>query len=338
MGGNATVAKIRTVFGSALTAADYHEMTNRQSVAELCEYLKGLKRFSEVLYDVEPATVHRGYLEQLIRKESFLTYRRLVKFQQLDRGEFYKFYIKKAETVQLISFLHMYEAGLNEEYLASVPGYMTEYSRLKLFDLAACHSFDEILRVLRRTEYYKPLKRIMPKDGGEPELAAAERALRVHYYKRVLEAAKRELSEDEYKEIARLIGTDADLINYTNAYRMKKYFSFDAGQIEKRSLPFSRIGLSKMRELYSCEETEDMELLMDKTVYRNDAADQTIESRNAKARLTAVRHVIEMTSSSAAALLAYMMICDIEAANITHIIEGIRYKADLSEIEAQLAV
>ena len=338
MGGNATVAKIRTVFGRALTAADYHEMTNRQNITELCDYLKTHKRYEEALRDVEPATVHRGYLEQLIKKENFLTYRRLVKFQQLDRGEFYKFYIKKAETVQLISFLHMYEAGLNEEYLASVPGYMTEYSKLGLFELAACHSFEQILKTLRKTEYYKPLKKIMPKDGSEPELAKAERALRVHYYKHVLESAKAELSEEEYKEIAKLVGTDADLINYTNAYRMKKYFSLDKEQIEKRSLPFSRIGKAKMSELYACDETEDMEHLIDRTVYRNDDPDQTIESRNAKARLKAVRHVIELTSSSAAALFAYMMICDIEAANITHIIEGIRYKADLSEIESQLAV
>ena len=338
MGFDATVAKIRTVFGAALTEADYHEMTNRQTIAELCDYLKGLKRYHELLIDVEPSTIHRGYLEQLIKKESFMTYQRLLKFQQLDRLDFFKFYIKKAETLQIINFLHMYEAGMNEEYLASAPGYISEYSKLDLLGLASCHSFEEILKHLRKTEYYKPLKRIMSKDGGEPELARAERALRVHYYQSILESAKKELAESEYKEIARLVGTDADLINYTNAYRMKKYFALDKDEIEKRSLPFSRIGLRKMREVYSCEETDDMENLMDKTVYINDDPDQTIESRNARARIKAVRHVIELTSSAAAALFAFMMICDIETANLTHIIEGIRYHADLSEIEAQLAV
>ncbi|MCR5815894.1 MAG: V-type ATPase subunit [Ruminococcus sp.] len=338
MSNDATVAKIRTVFGAALTEADYHEMTNRQTVTELCDYLKGLKRFHELLSDIEPSTIHRGYLEQLIKKESFMTYRRLIKFEQLDRGEFFRFYIKKAETLQLISFLHMYEAGMNEEYLASVPGYITEYSKVDLLGLASCHSYDEILSHLKKTEYYRPLKRLKRSDGSEPELAKAERALRVHYYKRVLEAAKKELAESEYKEIAKLVGTDADLINYTNAYRMKKYFALDKEEIENRSLPFSRIGIRKMRELYACEETEDMERLMDKSVYRNDSTEQTIESRNAKARIKAVRHMIELTSSAAAALYAFMMICDIETANLTHIIEGIRYKADLSEIEAQLAI
>lgn len=338
MGFDATVAKIRTVFGSALTEADYHEMTNRATIAELCDYLKGLERFHGLLTDVEPSTVHRGYLEQLIRKESFMTYQRLLRFQQLGRLEFFRFYTKKAETVQIISFLHMYEAGMNEEYLASVPGYITEYSRVDLLALAGCHSFDEILKVLRKTEYYKPLKRIMPSDGSEPELAKAERALRVHYYNSILESAKKELSEGEYKEIERLVGTDADLINYTNAHRMKKYFALSKEEIENRSLPFSRIGLRKMRELYSCDEIDDMERLMDRSVYRNDDPDQTIESRNARARIKAVRHVIEITTSAAAALFAFMMICDIETANLTHIIEGIRYHADLAEIEAQLAI
>ncbi len=338
MSADATVAKIRTVYGGALKSAEYHEMTNRQSVPELCEYLKTLDRYSSMLAQVEPSTVHRGYLEQLIRKESLATYRRLSKFQQSGSKGFYSFYIKKRETIQLISFLEMFYAGLNEEFLASVPGYMTEYSRLPLLELSACRSYDEVLKMLRKTEYYKPLKKIQPGGGGAPPLEKAERALRVYYYNSVLKSAKKELSDAEYKQIQKLIGTDVDLINYTNAYRMRKYFSLSGEEIEKRSLPFSRIGRQKMQQLYQTDDPEDMERFIDKTIYRNDEPDQTIESRNAKTRLALVRHVIEITTSAAAALYAYMMICDIEAANIIHIIEGIRYKADLSEIEAQLAV
>ncbi|MBR1384975.1 MAG: V-type ATPase subunit [Ruminococcus sp.] len=338
MSADATVAKIRTVFGNALTINDYHEMTNRQSVPELCEYLKTCERYSEFLADVEPATIHRGYLEQLIRKESLVTYTRLAKFQQSGSKGFYSFYIKKLETVQLISFLEMFYASLNEEYLASVPGYMTEYSKLPLLELSACRSFDEILKMLKKTEYYKPLKGAVPADGSTPPLERCERALRVHYYDGVLKSAKKELSDNEYKQIQKLIGTDADLINYTNAHRMRKYFSLDGDEIESRSLPYSRIGRAKMQQLYHMGDPEDMERFMDKTVYKNDDPDQTIESRNARTRLALVRHMIEVTSSAAAALFAYMMICDIEAANIIHIFEGIRYKADLSEIEGQLAV
>ncbi len=335
---NATVAKIRTVFGNALTSEDYHEMTNKTSVAELCEYLKSTERFAGVLEDVESSSVHRGYLEELIKKAGFMTYLRLVKFQGLDKNEFFKFYIKRTEILQLINFLHMYEAGLQLDYLAAVPGYVTEYSDVPLLELSGANNAGDILRILRKTEYYKPLKRLIEKSGGEPELSSLELAVRKYYYNTVLRNARKYLSEGEAAELKRLIGIDADLINFTNAYRMKHYFGFDGDTIEKKSLPFTRLGRTKMKRLYHCETSEDMIAFMDETVYKTEESFEHIEVRNARSRLKAVRHVISTTQSAGVALYAYTMICDIEVSNIVHIIEGIRYKADLSEIEKEVAV
>lgn len=335
---NATVAKIRTVFGNALTREDYHEMTNKTSVAELCEYLKSTERFADVLEDIEPSSIHRGHLEELIKKAGFMTYLRLVKFQGLDKNEFFKFYIKRQEVLQLINFIHMYEAGLQYDYLAAVPGFITEYSNVPLLELSGAVRVEDILKILRKTEYYKPLKRLVEKSGGDPELSAVELAVRKYYYSGVLANAKKYLSESEAKELKKLIGIDADLINFTNAYRMKHYFDFDGDTIEKKSLPFTRLGKQKMSRLYHCETGQDMIAFMDETVYKPDEETEHIEARNDKAKLKAVRHVISTTQSAGVALFAYTMICDIEVSNIVHIIEGIRYKADLADIERELAV
>ena len=41
---NATVAKIRAMYGKRITPQDYTELVSRRSVADIAEYLKKVKR------------------------------------------------------------------------------------------------------------------------------------------------------------------------------------------------------------------------------------------------------------------------------------------------------
>ncbi len=85
---NATVAKIRSLHGKMLTKENYHEMLTRRNVPEIAEYLSSTPRYKQVLKDIDPITVHRGFLETLLEKDNFDTYIRLCQFQQLDKVAF----------------------------------------------------------------------------------------------------------------------------------------------------------------------------------------------------------------------------------------------------------
>jgi V/A-type H+-transporting ATPase subunit C len=90
---NATVAKIRALHGKMLKKENYREMLTRRSVPEIAEYLAATPRYKQALKDIDPMTVHRGFIEELLEKDNFDTYIRLCQFQQLDKVPFFDFLI-----------------------------------------------------------------------------------------------------------------------------------------------------------------------------------------------------------------------------------------------------
>ena len=110
---NATVAKIRALHGRMLTGENYSEMLARRSVPEIAEYLSATVRFKDVLKDIDPMTVHRGFLETLLEKENFETYIRLCKFQQLDKLPFFDFLISRSEIGCLLMLINSINSGLD---------------------------------------------------------------------------------------------------------------------------------------------------------------------------------------------------------------------------------
>ena len=108
---NATVSKIRAIHGRMLTKDNYHEMLTKRSVQEITEYLASTPRFASVLADIDPNTVHRGFLETLLEKENFDTYIRLCQFQQLDKIPFFDFLIEKTEIDCILMLINSIKTG-----------------------------------------------------------------------------------------------------------------------------------------------------------------------------------------------------------------------------------
>ena len=67
----ATITKIRTQYGKRLSRADYEELLSKKSVVEATEYLKGSTMYSKALANIDASTVHRGYLEMILRRNLF---------------------------------------------------------------------------------------------------------------------------------------------------------------------------------------------------------------------------------------------------------------------------
>ena len=68
---NATVAKIRAMYGNRLKQADYDELVNKSSVAEIAEYLKKNTHYGKMLSSIDTVNIHRGFLEDLLKRYNF---------------------------------------------------------------------------------------------------------------------------------------------------------------------------------------------------------------------------------------------------------------------------
>ena len=86
---NATVAKIRAMYGKRLSAEDYAQLASFGSVSEIAEYLKKYTHYGKTLASVDTVMIHRGLLESLLRRHNFETYFRITDFENIGRAEFY---------------------------------------------------------------------------------------------------------------------------------------------------------------------------------------------------------------------------------------------------------
>lgn len=333
---NATVAKIRAIHGYMLTAQNFKDLLTRQSVAEVADYLKKTKRYHDALVSVDINSVHRGYLEELLHRTNFLLYERICRFGQLDKTDFYKFEILANEIEQILSCIMHINSGEDESFIESLPAYLISKSDFDMITLAKSKNMQDILLCLEKTDYYRILCDISPDSKGNINYFECEKRLRTYYYKKLLADTERSFDKKTAQELTGLITNEIDLINIINAYRMKKYFDADIKTVLSSSLPFyGRLGERKMIRILSSPTPQALLSAFLKTSYGRQLAgidEDFIEDSVNRVRFKLKKRALAVTRNAPTALYAFLGVCDMEVENITNIIEGIRYSADMDEI------
>ena len=338
----ATVTKIHAMHGKMLTSQDYKELLNKQSVSEIAAYLKNNTRYHDVLTSIDTNTIHRGFLESLIRKSNFNTYVKLCKFQRLDHTPFYNYEIVREEIEQILSCILHINAKKSEEYISTLPSYLLKHASFDLIELAKTKTFEELLKVIKNTSYWNLLKNVKPTENGLINYLECEVLLRTEYYKTMFETIDKDFSGKVAQNLKEDVKIQVDLINFINAYRMKVFFNANSDTIKKSMLPFfGRMSQRQMFKFYDAKNKEEMLELFNTTSYskRIDEIDQDIlEKKLYEIRYESAKSSLQNAQSAPVALYSFMFLCQIEAQNIISIIEGIRYKESPSFIEKLLII
>lgn len=337
---NATVTKIRAIHGTMLKRGNYHEMVSMRSVPEIAGYLRKSPRFREVLRDVDPNTVHRGFLESLLNKANFDTYVRLCSFQGLDKVPFFNFIIQKRECEQLLNLVNAVNSGLDRKFIEELPGYVIRHSELDLLSLSGASDFDDILYKLKGTPYYKVMCSVRRSEDGKADYTDCELKLRTFYYKRLIGYLEKDFCASDERELKKLIFSEVDTINIINAYRLKAFFGYTPEQIKAGQLPFTKTGKGLMNRLYESDTPEEMISRLEKTVYGRgfQGEYEHIETKVNSYTYQLMKHTVFVSTSAPVAIYAFMKLCDIEVNNIVHIIEGVRYDVDPAMLEGKLII
>ena len=335
---NATVAKIRALHGKMLKKENYREMLTRRSVPEIAEYLAATPRYKQALKDIDPMTVHRGFIEELLEKDNFDTYIRLCQFQQLDKVPFFDFLIEKAEINCILMLINSINTGVDRSYLNDLPGYVIKHTKLDLLELSGAGDFTQLLKLLRGTRYHKPLVRVPLSEDGKVDYTECEVRLRTQYYVNLLQEAKDSFADSQLEEVTRMVKADIRFKNLINAYRMKAFYGFSAEQIKKHQLKIASTG-RKLDEYYNLETPEQMLEWLSRHEMQSEITDGAqIELKMQRDRFKKLEHSIYRSFSAPVVLYAFTELCSFETSNITHIIEGIRYGVDPSYIENNILI
>ncbi len=341
---NATVAKALSIYGKRLTADDYKELMHRNNVSEIADYLKRNTHYGKVLESIDTNTIHRGFLESLLRHYEFDLYVRLCKFQHLDKTPFYNYIVIRQEIEEIISCILHLNAKASDEYITGLPSYLINHASYNLIELAKSRSYQDLLNVIKKTPYYALIKDEVPDENGVYDCTKIEIKLMTYYHKWLNNTINDDFNGKTAKDLNYLITTQIDIVNIINGFRMKTFFNTNADNIEKSMLPFyGRLSKNKQYELFEAVDEDDYIKRLQKNYYGRQLGmfdsnlDKTMLEKYTKALKYKYAKLTLMVSSSApVSIYTILFLFDIEVENIINIIEGIRYKAPLSFIEKLL--
>lgn len=333
----AMASKARAMFGKHLKASDYQDLLHKTSVQDIAAYLKNSQTYHEILSGINEQTIHRGFLEMLIRQSFYKDFLSLTHYGDPNLKSFYQFGIISIETKQILITLRNLGEEDRSSQIAQLPLFANKQLHFDVQGLVSVKTFDELMVFLQKTPYASILKRYRPVRDEELDYTACETALKKYHYEMTMNLIKRYFTGEEQKELFELMQIRMELENLTIIYRLKKYYKSSVSKIKSILNPvfihFSRKKLFTLIEQDTLDEfiealgksyyhitlenrdTVYFEHLMDRVLYKNSLR---------LLRFSKHPHVI---------FVAYLNLVEVQIQNIIDIIEGVRYKADQESID-----
>lgn len=340
---NVIYAKVKALYGKRLTLDDYNQLLSKGSVGEVAAYLRRQTIYADALQEVKEELIHRGQFENLIRKHLLNIVERLIKYD-FNHSIFFHIYAMRNEIEQLLAALRMLGSGSMEQFIVSFPAYLNDYLSFDLFSLAKITSYDDLLEVVRHSEYYTVLGPFRPlSNAGPPDIVGVERALLAHYFQIALDFAEKHYHGEALYNLKHLLQEQIDIENLKLIYRMSKFFGESARNMWKLLLPEKGVlspndyrhilqdgigipeRLSRLEDVYF--------LRRWKTTPVHD-----FEHKIDLHRQYRYRNIFRFSTSPVVVLMSYMTLMEIERDNLFNIIEGIRYAVPADTIRSMLII
>lgn len=339
---NVILAKARAMYGHRLTESDYSALLKCSTVGEVAAYLKKNTYYAPELSTVNEMTVHRGYLEALLRRKIFDDYASLCRYEITVGEHFSDYIIEKGEIEQLLTCLRLLNVGRSQEYLLTLPIFFTKYMSFDLYELAKVKNYDEFLQVLAHTPYRKILEsfRPQPENGMQLDFTAVENALFSHLYKKVFSIIDQHAHGGPQQELRELFGSYIDMENISRIIRLKTYYNAGPDYIRSVILPFSyHISDKLLERLLQAKDADAVIREFNRSVYGKAFAKyegHTADEVAVHAKFDRCVRKLRFSVYPSVVMLTYLFLAEIELDNITNIIEGIRYQLSPKDISRLL--
>ncbi len=339
---NAVAAKIRAMYGECLKEEDYRNLTDRETVGEICSYLKNKGSYSRFFKDLNENDVHRGEMENLLWKEISDEYKRMLSFVDSSQGEVLKFWFLRKEVDYLkhgLRKIYNHESKPHTfESTEELDGFFRSHTAIDMDLIKNADNLEDFIRGTEGTVYHDILKRAQGVGTDYFHLAMTLDGL---YYKHLWQAVGKYLSGTERAEMEHLLGSDADMRNIIWIYRGKKYFNFDNKIIYTYILPIRhKLKDDILKEMIECQDVESLVNLVENTPYNNlfqgIGEGYFIEENYRKEMYKIYKKIFRTYPYTLADLFAYLGLKEFEILNITQIVEGVRYNLNPETIKKHI--
>lgn len=337
----AVIAKVKVLYSKRIRTKDLKQLLNKANVPEIASYLKQETYFSGVLKESNVQMIHRGQLENMINRHRIDIYRRLLKYTFNDNF-FAKHYAKRLEINQLLVAIRMLNADKMDRFIANFPVYLNKYMSFDLFSLARIKNYDDLLNVVKDSEYYKLLGPMRPISKNiNVDVLSCETALLTNYFKKSLKHIDMNYDGSDADKIRTLLYMNIDLFNVMLTYRMKHFAKASTQEILEHII---NIKTYMSKELINSianahDENEVFNILHNVRslrYYLNTNSAQGLEHSIFLFKKKISNKAFRYSNRSLIVLLSYMSLLEIEGYNLINIIEGVRYSLPPKEIEKLL--
>lgn len=343
---NATVAKARTFYGKRLKEEDYRELLKKTTISEIAEYLKRNTHFSDCLSNIDTNSVHRGYLEDILNRETFNEYVRLCNFQKLNEISFFNYRYINSEINVILRCIIYINAGTIEKFIDTISPYLAKHASFDMMKLGEVRTYNDLLDILQKTPYYDIIKDQKPDDNGNYNCTEIDVLLKTYYVNWVKDAIKRDFSGSVQKDMLEITGTLYDLSNVYNAFRYKAFSGADYEEISHILFPVpSNIKKFRFYELMNTNTAEEYIDILKNTGYGRmmtvdnpDISRASINHDIEVLRNRFAKNYLRKSTNAAVSIYTILFLLTTEVKNIITIIEGIRYGVPAQSIEEMLVI
>lgn len=341
---NAILAKVRALYGKRLLQSDYEQLMSKKSVGEVAAFLKKETYYAENLQEVREELVHRGQLENLIRRRPLEIYKRLLKYAYQETF-FLRLYVMKGEIEQLLVAIRLLNADSSDQYIISLPGYLARMMSFDLYQVAHVRSFDDLLELLEHSPYYRIVGRFRP--TGEPrmiDITGCEAALLTYYYQTAIEMAERDYRGETRANLKQLLEFRANVHNLSTIFRLRRYHNAPRELIAARIVQVEGLPEKLYTRMLDAPDIAALEQMLNSArIFRRYSIDwgngaQQVSGQLHRLHRTVNQRMFRFSRQPVVTVLSYMALLETEIDNIVSIIEGIRYGVSPGELKALLAL
>ncbi len=334
-------SKARSMLGSQLHVSEYEELLHKRNVAEIAGYLKNSTAYATALKDVRENYIHRGQLEDILKKETFRKMMTLYRYSDASQQVYYKLHLQKIEIDLILSRIRALISQSFDSTIPDLPLFLNPYICYDLKKLGVVKTFDELLDVIEKTSYYKVLIHYRVKKGKEKEIVYAkiEHQLLKKYFEESFRIIDKTLRGESRKQCYELLASQVELDNISKIYRLKKYFDVDENVIRKSLFPVSyRIRKAAWEELIQCSLPQFIEKVKTGPYHLplENSEDLYIEYFIEKYMYKLAKKNVYFAQDAPTVYSSYLILIQTELNNIFSIIEGVRYEAISEDVEQLL--
>lgn len=336
---NAVLSKARALYGKRITFADYNALITCRNVQDVAAYLKRRTNYSDVLSKINENAVHRSDLEEKLRLKLFMDFESLGRYDLWVGEHFFDYMIARAEIEQIMHSLMLVLAGKSGECVHSIPGFFYVHAKFDLKALSHIGDFDDFLKVVKRSPYYKILLPFKPENGRPLDLAAIETALYNYLYDIVFDFIDKYVRGKDKKELRRFFGMYIDLTNLVKIVRMKKFYNLSEEYMMAGLINHGTLSRDELVKFVSCQNSKQMMIDMKSTKMGKKWFSKgldIIDKVPANMRFNWCRHNIRFSVSPPIVLISYIFLKEVEILNLTNIIEGVKYGMPPEDIKKML--